>query len=370
MPRKRRDPASLEAEVLRLKAKLKDAEARTAEAAEDDVLPDPDYPGTSKVEEIVKALSETGTVDIYRLDAGKKIKMGTYDFSSVAEWESAIEAVLKVKGGGDYLCIFREADGRQVGQVQRTFDRDMYKPEPLAQASASPATPGFDFAKLLELQASRDAEHRRDLEAMRLEMARQSQESMRLMVEMVKGSQASPLKSIQDFALVKKLFSDDKDPIERMLDLRDLMDEFKGQASRENESPIVRAIERFAEGLASKRPAPPAPRASLPNPAPSPAPAKKSDAPVSPAPVERPSLGAYAEMFKAAIEGGHAPEVAAVAVYERTAADKRPELQAHLNGDWDALAASDAYLSEHKAWLVAFRSKLAALFSMPAGVSA
>jgi hypothetical protein len=352
--------------------RLREQEQELLEGGETVIEADaPTVPGSNKIEEILSKLQGDGTFEVFRLTGGGQSKLGTYD---LVAWPEAQEALVRQHGGGEYLTVFRHADGSYAGRVTRTYDPSSYKGTPQAQNGSA------DAAAFLKILQDANAEHSRQMEAMRLEMSKLQSDQTKMILEMVKSQSASPFKNVQEIAMLGKLFKGDNDEIDRLLKLRDLMEDLKGEpepAAVHTDNPIVALISQFTGALAraqvSPRPA------SLPNPSPeptrpTPAPTQgKISAPVpelksEPAtvPADPLDLTVYIPQFTAAIQAGRSPIEAAKDVWET--AEKGGytagiEMIAE-DGRWGALEA-DPFLKQHGKWLLDFRESLKGFSHVP-----
>lgn len=364
--------------------RLEKANARRRAALEEAALLDAEnagdeggavsLPGAGKAQEIVNDLKGQGSFEVYKLDGGKQSKLATHDIDA---WPEAMESLVKRVGPGDYLTIFRDGSGKQVGRITRTFDAVF-----CGTPAALPAPAAPDMTKFMELLLVMQEKAEARIEAMRAESSRQQQESLKMVIEMVKASQSSPLKTMQDLAAAKNLFKDNDDPIQKMLDMRDLLEEFKGSAEREDESPWLSVLNKFAQGFMSRQ----GPRRAHTPPAPAPAPS--SAAPTSPAlnnptpsasggslggplsteakaqaPEKKIDLSEYVDSLALAIAAGADAEETADKVFSEC--ESKPaefevlRVQA-LNGDWEALYKNPKLNSD---WVFAFHRALLDLVS-------
>jgi hypothetical protein len=346
---------------------LRELRAQEQAIFEDDTqAPEPQaVPGAEKIADIISKLQGEGTFEVFQLANGAQSKLGTYD---LVAWPEAQEALVRQHGGGEYLTVFRNADGAYAGRVTRTYDPRSYKGTPAAQ------TAGMDTAAFLKILQDTNAEHARQMESMRVEMARLQAEQTKLVLEMVKAQSVSPFKNVQEIAMLGKLFKDEGDDLDRLLKLRDFMEDLRGEdapAAVHTDNPLVALITQITGALArapQTRPAtvpPPAAPAALPNPAPQPAaPARAEIAPPIPAPEPAPAadpldMAQYVPQFTAAIKAGRSPVEAAKDVWEtaeKGGYTQGVELLAD-QGNWEILDA-DPFLKEHKKWLDEFRDKL------------
>ncbi len=342
-------------------------------AGEKAAAPAESIPGEGKVAEILANLTGQGSFDIIKIAAGGvQESVGRYD---VDAWPEGFNLTLKEHGSGDYLLIFRDQEGKHAGRVMRTYRVPGSPAAPAAAGSGS-----SDLLALLKIQADKDVAHERSMSEMRLEMARQQAESTKLIVDALKAQSSGGLfKNAQDIALIAKLFKDDRpNALEQLMDAKDFLEDIKrstrGETAAEESpllallTPVIAAIipkitpaprrRAATESGAAARidaPAPVPPAAAAASPA---APADKGQESETSAEIVPVSLADYAPTFKAAIEGGAAPESAAdFAVSAAREKGRLPELAELLEvGDWTALD-SDPFLKEHTAWLKAFRAR-------------
>lgn len=392
MPRKLDDRApktaeEIEAEAAALERANKRKQKALKKAAEldgesgDEFAEDGDIPGQGKVAELVDQLGACGSCDISRVENGRVVQVGSYDVTSLKDWKDAMDSVLRQKGGGDYLTVFRDGAGHQIGRIKRTYDPQIYKPEgQSAVAAASATSADAMMMRFMEIQQAADARHREEMAAMRAELARIQAESQKTLIEVFKSQNQGFLKNAQELAVLKNLFAPASNPLDQVLDLRELLDELRGDVREESAPAWEKLINGVIAGLAKAAPAQeaprrahtspaqPAPKLSAPNPGvpPSPAipPAKEpaasgsSDAPLS----TKPSLEQYRDNFKTAIQAGHGPE--RVAELVRSQATTPAEIESLsimlADGDWDGLLA-DEFLSQHKSWFETFRKNLSEL---------
>lgn len=332
--------------------------------------PEEGLPGSEKIESILANLTGEGSFDIIKLGAGGvEDNLGSYDVSA---WPEGFNLTLKEHGSGNYLLRFRNKQGKHAGRVMRTYRLPGSPTSASAPAPASGSGDMMAFVKMMQDAADR---HERSLTEMRLEMSRQQMESSKNLIELMKAQSSGGLfKNAQDLAVVAKLFKDDNkgSELERLLDLRELLEDFKGSAREEvtaDANPLLAMlaplVAAFIPKPAARRPAPaaaPAP-VTLAPPAVAPAPARATPAPI---PASAPSadaspmsLAEFVPSFKAAIEAGVMPEDAADFAWKASLEKKNESSLRQLleQGDWSALGV-DPYLLEHSAWLVAFRVHL------------
>lgn len=351
-----------------LLAALAAAEATdTPELAEGvDTADDSRLPGSEKADKIVSELSGSGSFEIYRDENGKNVRVGSYDLES---WPEAMETCVRNKGGGDYLVVFRRANGAQAGRISRTYDKSSYPG--VSGAKAAPAGGEDLFLKFLEVQDRRESSYRAELSSMRAELAKSQADATRTMIEALRASSKPLLSSVQDIVAISGLFNKKSDPIEEYLKLRDVIDELKETDSPSvSESPLAAVLDRIAKTVL-----PLLVKAPLVAPVAEPAPERRTAALPDAPPVEaaRPqpkplNIEPFLNGIVTAIEGGTTPEDSADTVYISTSgsAENREAIVTLLNsGDW-APAYSHAFLSQHKDWLDKFREVLKAKFSAPA----
>lgn len=383
---------------------------RAALNAEEELPPeDAPLPGSGMIEAVLAELDGEGSFAVYKAtDEGKLANIGTYDLGL---WPAAMESVVKAKGGGLYTIKFRNADGQIIRAVSRTYD-PISAPQALV-ATPPPANAGLDFAKLLEIMEARAARSEAMVEAARAQATAQQSEMVKAMFAMMAAQNSGGiLKDAQSLAVVAKLFKgDERDPLERMLDLKELMDDLKGPAV-EPSGTLDRVLTALAgavlpgaaaalgarAGRGSRRALPPAspapagsPQAGVGQPPSAPAvvPEKAPAGAVAPSPVAEPAgavakapapigsqpaaqvktpegkvvmpLGPYIESFLAAIKSGRSPEDAAIELWQGAVEKGQGGLiqVAAESGDWESLK-TDPRISRHTEWVDRFKAELLA----------
>jgi hypothetical protein len=379
-----------------------------------------------RVQEILDSLSGSGCFDVVKFELGNPKNLGTYDLDL---WPNAMEAVVRANGSGEYLTLIKDSTGKIATRIQRTYK----VPEPAA-AVVPPAPPAAaDPFKFFELMEQRDSRRNQEIEAMRVELAKVQAASQQQLMEVLKANNQGSL-NLKELlplvipvlpSIVKMLKGDERDPLERMLDLKELMDDLKGDAPQPSgtiDKVLAALASAFVPGTAAAlgagmgarrralprpgapaapaaaaapaaipttaaAPLPPgAPPASSPAGAPGdPQPVAAAAAPVpaaaepaAPGPVPAVAeivipggkkvipLGQFIPQFVSAIQEGHTPEAAAEAVFN-DALNKSQDamLEAAVeHGDWEALT-TDPRLAQHTEWVARFRAALEQLLGDP-----
>lgn len=410
MPKTRRTPtpsqdpiAEAEEKAARLEAAVerqKKAQAKLDALAQQEIDENAEaengeqLPGGSLIEKVLAELDGEGSFTITRInDEGRSVNIGQYDLES---WPAAMEAAVKSKGGGTYTTTFRDSSGMIVRKITRAFD-PISAPATVASSSSDLVAVLTTMMKAAEDRAARAEQAQ---ENARIEMARLQSENTKAMIEMFKSQNSGgPLKSAQDIVAIASLFKQPaKDPVEDLLNLKELMDGLK-EDRPEPSGTMDKVLTALASTLlpaaagvmAARRkhtpPPPPKPRpvtSSDPDPLAAPTDDAKrlgaqGDVPVAaPAVAVVPSsaetlspegqkvipLGAFIENVVNAIKEGVTPDIAAEAVFDSCAEKGQDVLlkAAVDHGDWDSLK-SDPRLSAHGEWVASFRSYLIALFA-------
>ncbi len=367
--------ADLEALVKRRKALKKSLEALDDEG--DDVDPeDAPLPGSELIEQVMTELGGDGSFSIVKLEGGKTMDMGTHDLTL---WPDAMEELVKVQGGGNYVLIFRRPDGTIAKRIKRTYPASLY-PAPAEKTQGA----GGDMLAMLKIMEERDARREAQNETLRLEAMKGQQSMMTAMMTMM-GAQNKPMvNNAAELATIAKLFGagEKKDSLSDLVALKDLLDDLRGDSEEagvkiQTDSPLVALLapilQALGKGMNVKAPVSPTPAALERKPAPPFVPATEADlskvaAPPSPSPTAVPSPSAeaagllqHAVMLKTAIDAGVTPEVAAEKAWDDAQEKGQEAVLVELieRGDWSNLKAHPDLLA-HADWLDKFREALRA----------
>jgi hypothetical protein len=358
--------ADLEALVKR--RKKAEAQLRALDEGDDVDPDDAPLPGSELIEQVMSELGGDGSFSIVKLEGGKTMDMGTHDLTL---WPDAMEELVKVQGGGNYVLIFRRPDGTIAKRIKRTYPASLY-PGPVKEA---PSGSG-DMLAMLKIMEDRDARREMQNETLRLEAMKGQQSMMTAMMTMM-GSQNKPLiNNATELATIAKLFGDNKKgtDLSELVALKDLLDDLRGDPDEggikvETDNPMVALLAPILSALGKGLNAKPRIEAA-PVPAPAaipPAPVAVQPAVLPPAPsgvVSSPSpqesgLLEHANMLRTAIDGGVTPVIAADKAWEDAESKGQEKILIELieRGDWDGLK-KHPDLSMHVAWLDAFRAAL------------
>jgi len=353
-------------------------------------LPPAELRARSKIEQVLEEINGDGGFTVYFLPRnGEESQIGKYDIN---DWPERMETIAREKGGGTFKVVFRSGEGHFVGQVTRTFD---------ASAYGNGRTESGDSLKFLEIMQSREDNHRKEIEGLRLENQRMMLDFQKMMLEMVKSQNNSPLKTADEILAVGKLFKDDRpqspmDGMKQFVEMLAMFREVSREPSIESDpwSLIIdkasRILSPILEAGVKKLAMPPLPRpatspalaaptatqAALPAPAllneggarpavtPGPRDSRVEVVGVSPAgnpPASQDSpvmkqMATYAASLKTAILQGNKPEAVAAFVINSI---EDAELEGFKKmvedpGIVGALLAADASLVEHQGWLAEF----------------
>lgn len=382
MAKKKQDPpqdvAALADEVAEMEALLKRRKKLQTMLADDEGAgagADAPLPGAELIEQVMSDLGGDGSFSIVKLEGGRPLNMGTHDLTL---WPDAMEELVRVQGGGNYVLIFRRPDGTIAKRIQRTYPASLY-PAPAEKATSGSG----DMLAMLKMMEERDARREAQNETLRLEAMKGQQAMMTAMLTMM-GSKDKPLiNNAAELATIAKLFGDNKKgtDLSDLVALKDLLDDLRGDREDEGvkietDSPIVALLAPLLQAVSKGM----APRAAAPRPVPAnPAPpaavpalmAKAEPPSAPPTAVASPAAEAgrltqFIPSLKAAIGSGVSAEVAANFAWDKAVEDNKTDYLAELleSGDWGVLDA-DAYLKEHSAWIGAFRARLETLAFEP-----
>lgn len=341
--------------------------------------PEADLPGADKVQAIVTELNGEGSFEVIKVTSSGQEQLARYD---LAAWPEAVQLLVKEHGGGNYLVVVRNGAGQIAGRVLRTYSKTSYG-EGKAPAALGGGSSEAVFVRFMEMQQAADARHQQQLETMRLELAKVSAEANRNLLEVLKTQQGGGIfKSAQDVAAIASLFKSDKGSrIDELLDLKELLEDLRGDAPRRDDASLLGVIANALSALVPKptrelRAGAPTP-APLPEHRPAALPAATKTPPAAPAAPEvqaaepkpaPPSIAPYIANLRASISDGYTAKDIADTVW-KAAKDvdiNREALTAMVReGDW-APAYADEFLAQHKAWLDDFRTALEGLISAPA----
>ncbi len=183
------------AENIRMKREIEGAE-------EDDEALDPndlglldknfdERPGTSAVVEKIEAIAEeldpTAKFHVWRVDNGKKFKVGDWP---ITEWPDRMEEVARTAGGGYFLIIFKNEHGDEVRRVTQAFDPKFY------------GKPDNPMEGLTGVLAAMQQQTTAMIQASRQDMM----EMMKIMLNSQGGNKGF-LNTAQDLALLGEIFS-------------------------------------------------------------------------------------------------------------------------------------------------------------------
>lgn len=408
MPKKKKTAAEIEAEAIALER----ANRRKKKALEESQVLDDDgelaeaegapLPGASKAAQIIADLKGEGSFEVYQLAGGKQSKLATYD---IVAWPEAMESLVKSVGPGDYLVLFRDNEGHQVGRTTRTFNEVFCGVKPVAAAATAPVNNDGLFSKFLELQSAERMQHAKEMAEMRLELQRIQSENTKALLDVFRSNNQGFLKNAQELAAFKQLFTTkEENPVRQMLELKDLLEDFRGEV-KETSSPVwEKLLNGIASGLLQNGPrkahtphapppklsSPPVPKTPL-TPAPALAPSSPQEATsISPSEVpgssevpaqnggapasavERPSLLVFEPMLAEAVNAGKSADAFALEVDDQTDSEQKRSALLYLarEGDWDSLKAQPS-LAASRSWLDDFRDALIDFLSeVPEGVPA
>lgn len=335
---------------------------------------DAPLPGSELIEQVMSELGGDGSFSIVKLEGGKAMDMGTHDLTL---WPDAMEELVKVQGGGNYVLIFRRPNGTIAKRIKRTYPASLY-PAPAKEASSGSG----DMITMLKIMEERDARREAQNETLRLESMKGQQAMMTAMMQMM-GAQNKPMvNNAAELATIAKLFGAGEKKgtdLSDLVALKDLLDDLRGDQDDsgvhvQTDNPMVALIAPILAALGKSLNSKPAPdRAALPpapagntQPVPSASPAVAA-AP-SPTPTAAPSpaseasgLLEHAAALKTAIDAGVTAEVAADGAWSDATSKNQVPILINLieNGDWDGLK-KHPDLSAHAAWLDSFRGALRA----------
>lgn len=367
------DTASLTDEVAEMEAlvkRKKKLQALLAEDEGDDIDPEgTPLPGSELIEQVMTELGGDGSFSIVKLEGGKTMDMGTHDLTL---WPDAMEELVKVQGGGNYVLIFRRPDGTIAKRIKRTYPASLY-PAPAKEASSGSG----DMLAMLKIMEDRDARREAQNETLRLEAMKGQQSMMTAMMAMM-GAQNKPMvNNAAELATIAKLFGagEKKDSLSDLVALKDLLDDLRGDQDDEpmkiqTDNPFVAmlapVIAALVPKIGSRRldPAHANPTLAAPTPVPA-VPATPPPAASIPAPVAG-SLAEFVPSFKAAIEGGVSPADAAEFAWNAAVSKGSQSNLSDIleTADWRTLL-TDPYLKEHSQWLTDFRVRIEGLAFEP-----
>lgn len=378
-PTSRKDASAILDEVTELEELVKrrkkaQKELRALETEDDGGEDDlePSLPGSELVDKVLASLGGEGSFSVTKLTAeGETLECGNYDLPL---WPDAMQGVIKKNGGGNYVLVFHDENGRIAKRIKRTYPGPVAAPVQTGGSS--------DMLALLKLQEDRDARRDSQMEALRLEAMKGQQAMMTAMMTMM-GSQNKPLiNNASELATIAALFKGKEKGTDlgELRDLMDLLEDLKGDSrgdeapTIQTDNPIVALLAPIAAALtkglnavpAKMAPTPrPAPAAIAPTPVPAPVPVPTpSPAPTtansSPA-AEESGLLQHAPMLKAAIDAGATPELSATKAWEDAISkDQEDDLIALIEkGDWKTLG-EHPDLKAHSVWIESFRAELRA----------
>lgn len=370
------DPAALADEVAELEALVKRRKkAEAALEALENGEPDDDdapaqLPGAELIDQVMGDLGGEGSFSIVKLEGGKTMDMGTHDLTL---WPDAMEELVKVQGGGNYVLIFRRPDGTIAKRIKRTYPASLY-PSPAAPVAASSGS--GDMIAMIKIMEDRAARQELANENLRLEAMKSQQSMMTAMIAMMTAQNKPMVNNVGEIATIAKLFQSEKKgtDLSDLVALKDLLDDLRGDPEEagvhvQTDNPWVAMLAPILGALGKNLNAmKTAPKSAVQPAAASPAPAIAQAPQVTPSPAptavpspaaEGPGLMEYAQALKTAIDAGATPDLAAEKAWED--ARERHQVVKMLdlieNGDWAALEATPA-LVPHAAWIASFRSEL------------
>lgn len=355
------------------------AKPEPAPAAESEV------PGNDRVAEVLEELQGRGSFDINKIEIDGTKQFGPWDLNL---WPEGMETAFAEGGTGTYMVFIRDSEGRIQTRYKRAYKA--------AAAAGSPAAPApvaataADPLKFFEIMQLANDRHSKDLQEMRLEMAKIQAQATQQLIEVLKANnQGGFLKNAQDVAAIGAMFKDKSNPIEDLLNARELLDDLRGGDEKKPAGPWAPLVSMLAAALTPillkakaadtprkveppKVETPPAPRADgllapPPPPGPAPQPAAATTPPVQPpAPAaaaaagdgeKKISLLAHLPTIVSAISDGYMPVSAATSIWKMADASKMTNelLDMFEDGDWDELKAQPD-LAGHAAWVDELRA--------------
>jgi hypothetical protein len=400
------EASKIEAAVARKRKALRDLAALDqAEAAGSPEVEAEGLPGANLIKKIISDLNGEGSFWVYKHEDGRTIQVASYDLTE--DWEVLMTEIIKAKGGGNYTIKFRDNNGQVIKSVTRTYDP--ISPAPAAAGGSSNLE--TLMAAMLKASDERAARAEAAAEVARVEAGRRQDAYNASMLEFIKAQKSGsfvetigpliPLLTPLIPALLKLLKPEEKDPLEGIANVLDIIDALKEKSAEPASfmetigTAIGGALAPAAAALAAagtknraprveRRESPPAPSSpnaptAIPPAAAAPAPGKVIDTTAQPAaavkpapaagagkeePVSEPKipLAGYIPQLLAEIESGKTAEDAARDLFREFVEAGQDNILALYvdNGDWDSVR-NDPRLTASVRWVDVFYTKLSSL---------
>lgn len=196
--------------------------------------PEPAEAPLSNFEAALADLNGRGRFEVFKLSmTGKRVKVGSYGLD---EYPERMDSIAQEHGGGSFRILLKDERGQYVCSTTEDYDTKSYggnKP-----AEALNAIPSID--RLMERMDAREADHRREMESMRLE-------NQRLMLTMVEKMSAPRQETsiVDAIKLVKELQGEQRSPMDSFREVLELANSVKEETGlAEPEHPLVAAIDK------------------------------------------------------------------------------------------------------------------------------
>jgi hypothetical protein len=209
-------------------------EAQHFAAFEVPPTPQPAEAPLSNFESALADLNNRGRFEVYKLSmTGKRVKVGNYGLD---EYPERMDSIAQEHGGGSFRILLKDERGQYVCSTTEDYDTKSYGGnKPVTEAAGATSVD-----RLMERMDAREADHRRDLESMRLE----NQKLMLMMVEKMSAPRQET-SLIDAIKLVKELQGDQRSPMDSFREVLELANSVKEETSlAEPEHPLVAAIDK------------------------------------------------------------------------------------------------------------------------------
>jgi len=178
-----------------------DIESSENEELEEDIVKN------SEFEKTLKEFNQNsiGKIEIFRLkENGVHAKVGVFP---VKEWGNTLDKIAQKYGGGEYIVHLRDDNGRFAGKTNVYYDEIAY-PKP----QSSPAYPHFvqqntpDISELLKTLQEQSEKNTDKFMTMMMTFTQTLAQTL--------GNKRNLIESLNDVVMIKKLFDNDKKPVE------------------------------------------------------------------------------------------------------------------------------------------------------------
>ena len=354
-----------------------DALLKSRNEDEDESQPDPEpiisdpepepyltMPEPTKLERILKALNGEGKVEIYKLIAGAKSRVGVYP---IEDYPDIMESIAREHGGGEYKVLFKDAKGNYAGSDTATFD-----PKAYGKRDDRGSDSNAMMERMLTMMEKKEQGYMLQIEQLR-------RDQTALMLEVVKGQSSNKGTTATEVLTMlkaaKELSGKDDSPLQSVKELLEVVAVLNNNGVGEPASPITTAIDKafqlagpligawaakMAVGGASPQALPNPGQTALPPPRmqiASDAVQRPTPSPISPAepptPTPEPKLKGYAQSLLAAASAGQSYSSVAQAILDMVPDEDLDSLSEMVSdpGFVAQMLAVEPALSKHQVWL-------------------